>query len=176
MTKRDDTYQNARINLIQGGQILSIDSDGYFDFYGQDTVTGVELRGPLLNAARMSRIGQSTDSTKFSQTNIPNSAKYVIFSMTSNLATGSAWLCSGPIAGQEMYILVTRGSCASGLVLISTSGVSLVGLMGSAISIIRLYNSAASCGACHLVCRTDGEWAVAALFSHGVAFPSAVPD
>ena len=59
---------------------------------------------------------------------------------------------------------------------ISTSGVSIIGLMGSVLSIIRLYNSAASCGACHLICKQDGEWAVAAVYSHGVAAGSAVPD
>jgi len=175
MTKRDNTYQNARINLIQGGQILSIDDNGWFDFYG-DSITGQQMKGTLHAAAKVSVIGQGAGSTVFSQTNIPNSAKYIIFSMTSNLATGSAWLCSGPIIGQEMYIRIARGSCASGMVLISTSGVSIIGLMGSVLSIIRLYNSAASCGACHLICKQDGEWAVAAVYSHGVAAGSAVPD
>jgi len=176
MTKRDNTYQNARVNLIQGGQILSIDDNGWFDFYGT-SITGQEMKGAIAYMAKVSVIGQGAASTVFSNTNIPNSAKYVVFSLTSNVATGSAWLCSGPLLGQEMWIRLARGSVvASGMILISTSGVTIKGLQGSAVSIIRLYNSAASCGAVHLACLADGEWSIMSTYSYGVVTGSSVPD
>ena len=180
MTKRDNTYQNARVTLPQGGTMISFDSDAIFDFYADNQLTGTEVNNffkGIEAGTKAVTYGQSTDSTKFSVINIPNTAKYVFFSMTSNLAQGSAWLTSGCLAGQEMWLAVHRGSVASGMVLVSTSGVTINGLHGSSISIIRLYNSVASTGAVHLVCTTDGAWTIVESVSLAVvAAGVAVPD
>lgn len=183
----DTTYQ-PKIYIKQGGDISVVASGGeeiiesggklsgesggilnledgfmfYWDDSSSDKVTAENLKAVLLGGAKFSVRATSTISTSFSVggQNLFNSVKYYIFSMTSTMVNGSAWLCSSPTPGQTMDILIRGGSCASGLLLISCSGVSLVNYRGSDISRITLYNSGASAAYMRVLATSSSEWSI----------------
>lgn len=161
MTKADNTYQNTKVQLPQGADRLSIDSDGYFDFYG-DTVSGEEAKGLLYNAVNPVVIANSAGA--LSVINLPISAGIIIFSIADAASNASAWLCSGVKAGMRL-VLVTRGIGSTGSILISTSGVTI---NGGRVSNIRLRNSADSVGVVELLGIADEEWAVVSTVSTNV--------
>jgi len=158
MAKRDSTYQNARVNLLQGGDYISIDSDGYLDFFGY-SVTGIQAKNALYDRLQVSAIATGAVSTALSVLNQPKNTKYITISMTSTCISALFWLTSC-MAGEEAWIIVRSGSTASGAVYLSTSGCSLVGWRGNALSGLTLNNSIASAPAVHLVCLTTNEWSV----------------
>lgn len=156
MTKADSTYQNTKVQLPQGADRLSVDSDGYFDFFGT-TVTGQQmynqLYSPLQNAIIINSVGA------LSVINLPADTGYIIFSITDAASNASAWLTSGAKEGQELT-LMTRGGGSIGSVFISTSGVTIVGLLSGDVSSIQMHQSAASQAFVKMVCFTDGEWSI----------------
>jgi hypothetical protein len=158
MAKGDNTYQNTKVQLPQGGDRLSIDDDGFFDLFG-NTVTGLQIKNALYDRLAVSKIATGAVSTALSVLNQPKNTKYIIISMTSTCISALFWLTSC-IAGEEAHIIVRSGSTASGAVYLSTSGCSLVGWRGNALSGLTLNNSVASTPAIHLVCFTTGEWSV----------------
>jgi hypothetical protein len=164
----DNSYQ-PKVYKEQGGDVLVVASGGTFKiedgasfFFDNSTyeVTQSQLKSLLYGAVKSAvTIGQGAVSTVFSVVNLSYSKRYIILSMTSTCVSGSAFLTSGPVVGQELYIMVRSGSCASGAVVVSCSGVSLVAL-GHDHSRFTLYNSDASAGCVHLICINDGEWSV----------------
>lgn len=147
---------NVNICIKQGG-----DSFGFFDGDGEREVSALQMMQQLYSPTLCSIYGTSTASTTLTSVNIAYYAKYVVFSTTSNGAQLSAWLTSGPKIGQELYLMLRQGStCASGSIVISCSGVSLVDNLGVAKTIMHLIGSGASWGRAHLVCKQDGEWSV----------------
>ncbi len=159
MTKKDSSYANEKVYRTQGADTFSIDSDGYLDFFG-NAVTGEQLKKMLYKQLQVVTIGQGAGSTVLSITNLPSLYRFVILSMTSTMVQGSFWLASSPSVGDEVYLILRAGSCASGSIVFSTSGVSLVGLMGIAVSGFSLRNSTNSTAMAHLLCLSDGEWSV----------------
>lgn len=153
MSKADSTYQNTKVQLPQGADRLSIDSDGYFDFYG-DTVTGESLRAQLYNAANPVIIANSAG--VLSTINLPISAGIIILSIADAASNASAWLTSGVVAGQRL-VIVTRGIGSTGSVKISTSGVTI---NNGRVSNIVIHNSADSAACVELLGVADEEWAV----------------
>lgn len=151
---------NVNISLKQGGNI--------FAFYNTTLATEIEITAEQLywfahetkRNLTVSTLLLSTASTSLSSPNIGSYAKWVIISMTSNLAAGSAFLTSDPRVGMELWIMLRTNSTASGAIVVSCSGVSLINNRGSDHSRFTIYNSAASCGYAHLVCQTAGCWAV----------------
>ncbi len=159
MTKRDSTYQNNKVTMPQNADTLSFDSDGYMDFFGY-AMTGQQLYKRLYKSLKVLKIGQGATSDVFSTINMPSAYRYIILSMTSNLVQGSFWLTSSPSVGDEVYLLLRSGSVASGSVVVSASGVSIVGQLGTAITLFHLMNSSNSAAMAHLVCLSDGEWSI----------------
>lgn len=156
MTKADSTYQNSKVQLPLGADRLSIDSDGYFDFFGT-TVSGQDLKNQLAFACLPSIIANSAGagSGVLSVINLPN-VGLIIFSMGDACSNASAWLCSGVKAGQRMIILM-RGVGSTGSVKISTSGVTINDTRCSNISI---RNSVDSMAVIELIGIDDEKWAV----------------
>ena len=153
MTKRDDTYQNAKINLPQDADRLDIDSDGYLDFYG-DAVTGEQAKGIIYNAVNPVVIANTAG--VLSVTNLPISAGIIIFSIADAASNASAWLTSGVKAGMRLFV-VTRGIGSTGSIIISTSGVTI---NDERVSNIVVHNSADSAASFELLGVADEEWAV----------------
>lgn len=155
MSKSDSTYQNTKVQLPQGADRLSIDSDGYFDFYG-DTVTGKILRDRLYNNHQ--KYITSTAAGALESTNL--TAGYYYLEMSSGASNASAWLPSCT-EGDEITVFVMDWSTESVLsVFISLSGCSLAGIQFSDLSSISIHNSAASCGWIKFKCFTDDEWSI----------------
>jgi hypothetical protein len=164
MTKADSTYQNSKVQLPQGADRLSIDSDGYFDFFGTE-VDGQSLLNQLGYAALVSSIGNSlgAGSGVLSVINLPN-VGLVIFSLGDGASNASAWLCSGVKVGQRM-VIITAGVGSTGSVMISTSGVTI---NGGRVSRIGIRNSADSIGMVQLLGIGDEQWAVISTVGVGV--------
>ena len=156
MAKADSTYQNTKVQIPQGADRLSIDSDGLFDFFGS-TITGQILFNVLYSRSIRQVILNSAG--VLSTVNLPADTGYVIFSIADAASNASAWLTSGAKQGQRMT-LMTRGAGSTGSVRISTSGVTIKGLLSGDVSTISLHTSAGSHAMVELVCFTDGEWAV----------------
>lgn len=147
---------NTNICLKQGG-----DAFGFFDGTNEREVTALQMMQQLHAPTLCSTYTLSTASTQLASFNIDYRAKYIVFSITSNAANLSAWLTSNVSVGMELYLILRQGStCASGSLLISCSGVSLVDHLGVTRTIMHLLGSAASWGRAHLVCTKDGEWSV----------------
>ena len=153
MSKSDDTYQNTKVQIPQGADRLSIDSDGYFDFYG-DTVTGEEAKGVLYNAVNPVVIANTAG--VLSVTNLPISTGIIIFSIADAASNASAWLTSGVKAGMRL-IMITRGIGSTGSIIVSTSGVTI---NDGRVSNIVIHNSADSAATVELLGVADEEWAV----------------
>jgi hypothetical protein len=152
---------NVNISLKQGG-----DAFGFFDGSNEYEVSALQMKRALYDPLVYSTLSLSTASTTLGSglENLNYYAGVIYIPMTSNAAQLSAWLTSGPVAGQELILqlkLAYAGSaCASGTCVISCSGVSLVTLLGLDNSRMTLYGSAASWGRVHLKCIKDGEWSV----------------
>lgn len=164
MAAISDTYQE-KVGLEQGADRFYMKEDGEFKFYDQD-LTGLQLRDQLVSHYNEVTIGQGATSTLLSVVNLPSGYKWVNLSLTSTLVSASFWLTSC-VAGQEVYLKIHAGSCASGQIDVSLSGCSLVGVRGTNISGFELTNSAASCPIVHLVCHTDDEWEVVGVTGFG---------
>ena len=154
MSKADDTYQNTKVQIPQGADRLSIDSDAFLDFYG-DTVTGEEAKGVIYNAVNPVVIANSAG--VLSVINLPISAGIIILSIADAASNASAWLTSGVKAGMRLFV-VTRGIGSTGSVIISTSGVTI---NDGRVSNIVVHNSADSAASFELIGVADEEWAVA---------------
>jgi hypothetical protein len=156
MSKSDSTYQNTKVQLPQGADKLSIDSDGYLDFFGT-TVTGDTLK-KLLSSNQAQTIVRASN-TVLSSPNLPQNG-FVFLRLSETGSNLSAWLpaCS---AGDELVIAIQNFLVESVLsVKISTSACSIVGLQFSDVSNIGLHTSNGSAGILKLKCFTDDEWTV----------------
>jgi hypothetical protein len=158
-----DKYPNSKVGIKQGADTIFIDDDGYFNVDGVN-VTGDQLRNALYAPMQIQRPVNSTLTTSYadSQKNLISGVGVVIFSTTSNHINMSFWLTSC-LAGREVIMMIRAGSVtgASGVIWVSTSGCSLVGILGDAgISGFFLRGSAASQAYVKLKCLTDGEWSV----------------
>lgn len=164
MTKADSTYQNTKVQLPQGADRLSIDSDGYIDFFGY-TADGQSLKNQLYFTALVSSIGNSlgAGSGVLSVVNLPN-VGFIMLSLGDGASNASAWLCSGVKLGQRM-IIMTAGVGSTGSVFISTSGVTI---NGGRVSNIRVRNSADSIAMIELVGIGDEQWAVVSTVGAGI--------
>jgi hypothetical protein len=152
MTKADDTYQNSKVQLPQGADRLSIDSDGYFDFFGT-TVDGQSLKNILAYPCTASIIANTGG--VLSVVNLPHVGT-IILSIADAASNASAWLCSGVKAGQRL-VIITRGIGSTGSVIISTSGVTI---NDTRVSNISIRNSVDSMAIIELVGIGDEKWAV----------------
>lgn len=164
MTKADSTYQNTKVQLPLGADRLSIDSDGYFDFFGT-TVDGQSLKNQLAYACLPSIIANSAGagSGVLSIINLPN-VGLIVLSIGDGASNASAWLCSGVKAGMRM-IIITRGIGSTGSVMISTSGVTI---NDGRVSRIGVRNSVDSLAMIELVGIGDEQWAVVATVGAGI--------
>lgn len=145
--------------VVASGGVLNVEDGGFFHLNGGIT-TAAQLKQVVADAVQVSLIAQGAGSTMLSVKNLPADIRYVIFSMTSTLVTGSFWLTSDAVVGREIYFTLRQGSTASGQVWVSCSGCTLIGELGVAISGFYLKNSVASTAKVHLVCFSDGEWSV----------------
>ena len=148
MSKSDSTYQNTKVQIPQGADRLSIDSDGYLDFFST-TVSGDVLKKMLYSNQVQTEILASN--TVLSSPNIP--ANGIVFLRLSETGSNlSAWLTSC-VAGDEVTIAIQNFLIESVLsVFISTSGCSVVGLQFSDVSNIGLHTSDNSAGFIKLKC------------------------
>lgn len=164
MTKADSTYQNTKVQLPQGADRLSVDSDGYFDFFGT-TVDGQSLKNQLAFAPLVSSIGNSlgAGSGVLSKINLPN-VGLIILSVGDGASNASAWLCSGVKLGQRLVIM-TAGIGSTGSIMISTSGVTI---NGGKVSRIGVRNSADSIAMVTLLGIGDEQWAVTSVVGAGI--------
>lgn len=156
MSKSDSTYQNTKVQIPQGADRISIDSDGMFDFYGS-TVNGEDARHQLYVKTQVTTIINSAG--VLSTVNLPNDAGIIILSVADAASNASAWLTSGPIAGQEK-VLIGRGAGSAYSILVSTSGITIIGLLSGDVSSIILHGSNASQPMVRMLCTSDGEWSV----------------
>ncbi len=162
MAGRDGNYPNSKVGFEQNNNAsatdrLFCDNDGFFNFDDGNDVAGEQLKVQLYDTIQKTTITASA--TRLSILNLPESVGLLILSLTSNLAQGSFWLTSC-VQGRNVIIKLHPGSCASGSVVISTSGCSIVGLGGSDVSVIHLINSANSTALIELRAYQDNEWTV----------------
>ena len=155
MSKADNTFQNSKVQLPQGADTLSIDSDGKFSFFGNE-VTGENLNAILYGAMQNAVIANSAG--VLSVLNIPANTRLVIFSMTDAASNASAWLTSQVKKGQQLTLVTRTGLVAS--VFISMSGVTLIGTYSGSLSSISLQCSAASQAYLHLLATADDTWSI----------------
>ncbi len=166
MAGRDGNYPNSKVGFEQNNNAgatdrLFVDSDGFFNFDDGTDIAGEQLKVLLYDKLQQATVSASTASTTFTTTgvNLLDSIGLVIISMASNLLQGSFWLTSC-VQGRNVIIKLTKGSCASGSIVISTSGCSIVGLLGSDVSVIHLINSTNSTALIELRAYQDNEWTV----------------
>jgi hypothetical protein len=161
-----DGKVNTKVGFVGGVNPIDtffVDSDGFMSF-NSTSFSGVQLKelgdkAVVVQTAKQI-IGQGVPSNVYSVINLPSTVAMIVFSATSTCADASFWLTSVPYIGREVFLRVTKGSCASGRVWISTSGCSLCGVWGSAISGFYLYNSVASTGTAKLLATNTNEWSV----------------
>ncbi len=156
MAKADSTYQNTRVQIPQGGDRISIDDDGLFDFFG-NTVTGDAAKKVLRDNPAC--VVVTTAGAILSSPNLPQNG-LVILQLSVGCSNASAWLpaCS---VGDKLRIVLRNYLLESLLsVRISTSGCTIVGLTLSGVSRIGLHTSADSAGWIDLACVTAGVWSV----------------
>lgn len=158
MAGRDGTYI-SKVGGEQGAGAFFIDSDGYL-YVDSAGLTGTELKNKLYTESQRTIIANSAGVV--STINLPITG-YIVFSLADAASNASAWLTSGPVAGQKM-ILTMRGVGSTGSVYISTSGVTIIGTISGEVSSVSLQNSANSMGVLTLQCFTDGEWSIVEKF------------
>jgi len=156
MAGQNGDYPNSKVGIEQGAEKLFVDSDGYFNFAGND-VTGQQLNELLYLQMQKSIIANSAG--VLSVINLPSTYGLIQFSLATAASNASAWLTSGPRVGQELILqMLTDNSVAS--VFISTSGCTIIGTRFGDISSITLHQSAASNGFIRLKCFTAGAWSI----------------
>jgi hypothetical protein len=159
MAKGDNTYQNTKVQLPQGSDRLSIDDDGFFDFFGT-TVTGSVLKKILYSNQVQQEI--KTSALVMSTLNLPANG-FVFLNLSVSVVNASMWLPSC-VVGDELVIAVRNYALNSlNSVYISTSGCTIIGMEYSGVSNIGLNTSVASVGTqpvLSLKCFTDGAWTV----------------
>lgn len=157
--------------IADGGEITGEDGgiidleDGFsFWFDGEEELTQATMKAIFQGAVSVLTITNGSAPVATSNTlslpNIPSRYKYIIFSMYSGLVSASAYLTSGPKAGDYLYLMLKATSCASGQIEIWKSGCSLAGPGGSELTTIQLNNSTNSRGCIKLTCLEDGCWSV----------------
>jgi hypothetical protein len=156
MTKANDTYQNTKVSILQGGDILSIDSDGYLDFFST-SVSGEMLKKLLYT--NLYKYSVQTSAGRLSTVNLRYGITYIAPSETcSNM---SAWLPSCTVGDEILIILKQNPGLESVCSLrISTSGCSIAGNVFRDLSTISLHTSNLSSGWIRFKCFTDNEWSV----------------
>jgi len=153
MAKSDNTYQNTKVQIPQGAEKISFDSDAELDFYS-DSITGEQARDILYRATNTAIIANTAG--VLSVINLPISAGTIVFSIADAASNASAWFTSGVKAGMRLF-LVTRGVGSTGSIIISTSGVTI---NDGRVSNIAMRNSADSAASVELRGIADEEWAV----------------
>jgi len=146
---------------MESGATLSVYSGTVFGLAGGN-LAGDDVRRILVSelAGDTVIIGQGAISTILSILNLPKNVRTVILSGTSTMVAGSFWLTSVS-QGREVFLLFGGGSAstASGTVTVSTSGCSVIGSVGTAISGFKMNMSASHCGIL-LRAIEDNIWAV----------------
>lgn len=159
MAKSDSKHQNTKIQIPQGADRLSIDSDAYFDFFGT-TVTGAILKKILYSNQQELEI--KTSALIMSTVNLPANG-FVFLNLSVSVVNASMWLPSC-VEGDTLVIAVRNYALNSlNSVFISTSGCTIKGLEYSGVSNIGLHTSVVSIGTQPIVslkCFTDGVWTV----------------
>jgi hypothetical protein len=164
----DATY-NTKVYLQQGGDRLFAISGGsvLIESGANFQLGGGNIAAEDARKILVSEFGAQTvitaSSTKLSVINLPANVRTLIISGTSNLVSGSFWLTSVS-AGREVLIMFPGASCSSVSthVLISCSGCTLLGSVGTSISTIGLYASGASMPMVMLRAVEDNVWAITA--------------
>jgi len=158
MTKRDDTYQNSKVALPQGGDRLTIDSDGYLDFYSTEVAGSLLKKFLYTNHIKYS---VQTTAAVLSVVNLRVGVNFLAPSVGgSNM---SAWLPSCTI-GDEITVMLGHGPLVESVLslYISTSGCSILGQVFRDASGVSLHTSNLSTGWIKFKCFVDGEWAIVA--------------
>ncbi len=154
-----ENYPNSEVGFQRDAQRIFITESGYFQFNIDGTdfeLTGLQLKTVLFMAGQTQVIANAAG--VLSTTNLP-SVGLIVFSIADAASNASAWFTSGALAGQILEI-TTRGKGSTGSVFISTSGVSLVGIMSGDLSSITIYNSTNSHAYLKLKSLQDDEWSV----------------
>lgn len=169
MSKIDTTYVNTKIGFRRSDasdnqvDTFYIDDDSVFQYYdsgGALEASGAEMMYNNYLPLTTQTIAQGAASTVLSVVNTPSNIQWLIISMTSTMVAASFWLASNVKKGMNLHVLIRAGSCASGAVVFSTSGVSVVGRMGLDVSGFTLNNSTNSTAYVHLHALQDDEWSV----------------
>jgi len=156
MSGRDGTYPNSKVGIEQDAERLFVDSDGYFNFAGND-VTGQMLNDIVY--LKTQKVNITTGAGVLSVINLPSTYGLIQFSAAAGATNASAWLTSDPRVGQELELqMLTDNSLAS--VFISTSGCTIVGTRFADVSSISIQQSVASNGFMRLRCYTAGAWSI----------------
>ena len=157
MTKVDDTYQNEKVYFPQGADKLAIDSDGSFDFFSEEILTGAHMRALALSN---SFTDYATSGSVFASNNATLSYYGVHrFSGATGLSLTS-FVMPPALRGA---VIKLQGSG-----LVGDANVSVyisVGTMKNYISngtLISSFEISAAAPETVIVCGTDGEWAVVA--------------
>jgi hypothetical protein len=163
MTKANDTYQNSKVTLPQGADTLSIDSDGYLDFYGTSVAGSVLKKFLYTNHIKYSVQTSATGggAAQLSTVNLRVGVNFIAPSVGgSNM---SAWLPSCTI-GDEITVMLGHGPLLESVLslYISTSGCSILGQVFRNASGVSLHTSNLSTGWIKFKCFVDGEWAIVA--------------
>jgi len=158
MTKANDTYQNSKVTLPQGADRISIDSDGYLDFYGTTVIGSLAKKFLYTNHIKYS---VQTTAAVLSVVNLRVGVNFLAPSIGgSNM---SAWLPSCTI-GDEITVMLGHGPLVESVLslYISTSGCSILGQVFRDASGVSLHTSNLSTGWIKFKCFVDGEWAIVA--------------
>ena len=142
--------QGGDAEIVASGGTIRILSGGIIDVRS----------GGILRPGGGVVIGQGAVSTVLSIINLPEFARIVVLSGTSNLVNASFWLTSCS-AGRQVFLLYPGPSAsnASGVVNLSCSGCVLLGSVGISISVMALGNSASHV-MLELLAVEDNVWAI----------------
>jgi hypothetical protein len=159
---QDATYQ-TKVYMERGGERLVVGSGGKIDVESGGQINIMDGAG--FAPAGGVTIGQGAVSTVLSIINLPPLVRTVLLSGTSTMTAGSFWLTSVS-AGREVFLMFCGGSTstASGLVLVSLSGCTLLNSVGLSISTMELNNSGASYPGIMLRAIEDDVWATVSQF------------
>ncbi len=164
---------NSEVGFRQDATKFFITEAGFFEFDIDGvltTITGSQAKALLFYGGQVQVIANSAG--VISTINMP-SVGYIIYSIADAASNASAWFTSiAGTVGQVLTILM-RGVGSTGSILMSTSGVSLVGLISGDLSSIRIQNSGiyrvgastgvallSGMGYIRLLCTAADEWSV----------------
>lgn len=161
MTKANDTYQNSKVTLLQGGDALSIDSDGYLDFFSTQVAGDVLKKILYTNHIKYSVLTSATAGGAAQLSTVNLRCGYNFLSPSVGASDASAWLPSCTI-GDEIVVVIRQGVEIESVIsiFISTSGCSIAGGVFTDLSSISLHTSQLSSGWIKFKCFVDDEWAV----------------